>query len=331
MGRQIKNIKEISIAVCSDENYALNAAMVLYSAIMNVQENVKIKAYIIDGGIDETTKKRFGKVIRQTNLEIIWLKPDLSIFDNLPLSSWTTKVAHARLLLPDIIPANIEKILYLDSDMLVIKNLGKLWNVPFDGNILLAWQDSKYPKVYKKPNSQTLISAGMSPSSTYFNSGLFLINISQWKKNNILSKYVKLLTEIGDNCTHCDQDLMNIILEGKWKPIDKHWQVASSKIFRSRAKSDQRMVKKCRIIHFTGVPPGFPRCRHPKKALFYNYVDNSGWFSKCGYFKWRLMLFVKGLYYAYLFSAKGLLKKLLKKILPGKWIKILKSKFGGKR
>jgi hypothetical protein len=49
-------MKEIAIAVCFDENYALNGAMVLYSAAKNIEKNVKIRAYIVDGGISEKTR-----------------------------------------------------------------------------------------------------------------------------------------------------------------------------------------------------------------------------------------------------------------------------------
>jgi len=273
-------MKEISIAVCFDENYALNGAMTLYSAAKNIEKNVKIKAYIIDGGIIEETKKRFNKILRK-NLDIIWLEPDLSLFDNLPLSSWTTKVAHSRLLLPYIINDDIKKIIYLDSDILVIGNLLCLWEIPLNNYFLAAFQDITYTNVNKKVNSQVLIDAGMDGLSPYFNSGFLIINIYLWKKNDILRKYIEILKNIGNKFTHCNQDAMNIIFNNKWLKIRKEMQYGHKKI-------EKNIV----LIHYTGKIPGFPGCSHPKEDLFYRYVYSSNWFSKSEYYLWRFKLLI---------------------------------------
>lgn len=290
-------MKEISIAVCTDENYALNAAMVLYSAAQNVQKESSIKAYVVDGGISDETKKRFKKIMKGTKLNIIWLNPDLSIFDNLPLSSWITKIAHSRTLLPYIIPENSEKILYLDSDMLILEDITKLWDTPLNDVTLAASESSIYSHIYERPDAKTFINAGMDPSSPYFTSGLLLINISKWKENDTLSKYIKILKEMGNEFKYRTQDPLNIILENKWKPIDANWQVIGL-IYHSSDLYHKSLVKNAKIIHFTNTPPGFPKCNHPKKSLFFKYVYHSGWFSKGEYLKWRYRLLIKGLYYA---------------------------------
>ncbi len=296
----------MSIAVCFDENYTLNGAITLYSASRNIRDGIKIKAYIIDGGVKEKTKKKV-KRIESNDLEIIWLNPDLSIFDNLPLSSWTTRVAHARLLLPDLIKE--EKILYLDSDMLVVDDIYKLWEIPFNKNIILAWQDSKYPYVNKKKNYKILTGAGMKLVAPYFNSGLLLIDINKWKKGNILNKYIKLLKSIGKSFTHRNQDALNIILENKWKKLNNDWQVATT-TFLSNKKEDIELSKKAKIIHFTSIPPGKPGCRHPQKKIFYNYVYDSEYFSKQEYFWWRFVLLIKEIFYKLISKIRFALKRL---------------------
>ena len=216
-------MKEILIALCFDDYYALNGAMVLYSIAKNIKRNVKIRAYIIDGGIRKETKEKFKKILRR-NLDIVWLNPDLSIFDNLPLSSWTTKVAHSRLLLPYIIQDDIKKIIYLDSDILVVGDLLRLWKIPLNDCFLAAFQDSTYTNVYKKVNSKVLVDAGMNRLSPYFNSGFLMIDVSLWKKYDILRKYIEILGNIGNQFTHCNQDAMNIIFNNKWKQIKKEIQ-----------------------------------------------------------------------------------------------------------
>jgi lipopolysaccharide biosynthesis glycosyltransferase len=287
-------MKEIAIAVCFDENYALNGAMVLYSAAKNIEKNVKIRAYIVDGGISEKTKKRFNRILRN-NLNIIWLNPDLSMFDNLSLSSWTTKVAHARLLLPYIIKDDIKKIIYLDSDILVIDNIFCLWEVNLNNYLLAAFQDTTYTNVYKKVNSQVLIEAGMNRFSPYFNSGFLLLNKKLCGDENILKDYIEILKSIGNKFTHCNQDAMNIIFKNKWVKLnrEKQYEMTSNNYF---CKKNKKLKKNLVFIHYTGKTPGFPGCKHPKKNIFYYYVYNSKWFSKKEFITWRSKILINDFY-----------------------------------
>lgn len=303
-------MKEISIAVCFDENYALNGAMVLHSAAQNIKKGIKIKAYVIDGGVKEKTKKRFKKIAKD-NLEIIWLKPDLSIFNDLPLSPWTTKVSHARLLIPNIIPKRIKKILYLDSDMLVLDDITELWKLSLGNHVLFALQDLTYSHVHKKTNSQALIAAGMASSSPYFNSGLLFINLFNWGKNDVLSKYIEILYKMGHKFTHCNQDALNIILNDKWKPLNHYW-LAANTIYQSSKEGIKKIVKNKKMIHFTGTTPGLVGCKHPLKDIFYKYVFHSSWFSKREYFLWRSNLFIKDIHYSALRKVKLFLKSKIK-------------------
>jgi lipopolysaccharide biosynthesis glycosyltransferase len=302
----MKNKKEISIVVCFDENYALNGAMTLYSTSQNIRDGVKIKAYIINGGVKEKTRKKFKKIESDT-LEIIWLNPDLSIFDNLPLSSWTTKAAHARLLVPDLIKE--EKIIYLDSDMLVLDDIYELWNVLFGKYIIAASQSLVAPSVNKRPNCNILIEAGMNKKSPYFSTGLLLINTNRWKRKNILGEYISLLKNMGTKFIYRNQDPLNVILENSWKKLDEEWQVTTP-TFYSLKKEDQKLAKNAKIIHFTGTPPGFPRCNHPKKKIFYDYVIHSGWFSAIEYINWYIELLIKDFFYMNILKLKSFLKSL---------------------
>jgi lipopolysaccharide biosynthesis glycosyltransferase len=308
-------MKEISIAVCTDENYALNAAITIYSTAKNLQEGI-IKAYIVDGGINFKTKKRIEKILKFKKLDLIWLKPNLSIFDNLHFATWTSKVTHARCLIPDLIPDSIQKILYLDADMLVLKDINKLWNTPFGGKVLLACQGQKYPYVSKRSKHKFLINAGMKPSSPYFNAGLLLINILEWEKYSVLNNYIKLINEFKD-FTIPGQDALNVIFENKWKPLDKYWQVVSP-IYHSSNKYNKKIAKNANIIHFTGIPPSFPRCNHPKKSLFYKYVYQSGWFSIKEYLEWRSKLLIESLFYIIYSLAMKVIRTLLSSSLRKK-------------
>ena len=285
-------MKKISIAICTDENYALNGAMAIYSASKNIAEDTRIDAYILDSGIRTVTRKRFERILRRPNIELFWLKPNLDAIDHLPISPWTTKAANARLILPELLSDKTDKVLYLDSDMLVIGDVSELLDYPLEGKCLLACLDGKYPTVQCSRASKVLTEMGLNPQTPYFNSGLLMINVKRWENMETTKRMAKLLEEKGVFFTHKDQDGLNFILQEEWGQLDNSWNVCTSR-FDSDDQNDRRITQEAKIIHFTGKPPGLIGCRHPKRELFYKYVKDSNWFSNIEFFLWRTNLEIR--------------------------------------
>jgi len=302
-------LNKITIAICTDENYALNGAMTLYSAAINVKENTIINAYVVDAGIKTKTRKRFERTLDLPNVSLSWLKIDLSNFVDLPISPWTSKAAHVRLMLPGLLAGKRDKLLYLDSDMMVLGDISKLWEIPMNGICILACQDGKYPQVENCQARDILVELGMKLSDPYFNSGLLLINILRWQKLGITKKTIRLLQEKGVLFSHKNQDALNVVLLNEWNPIDIIWNVGTPHFF-SSSNFDKNIVEKAQIIHFTGRPPGFAGCVHPRKQQFNIHVKKSGWFIYPEYLLWKLELIWKNL----IFDFKKLISGFLRKI-----------------
>lgn len=285
-------MSKITIAICTDENYAINGAMALFSAAINVKENTIINAYVVDAGIKTKTRRRFERTLDLPDVSLSWLKIDLSSVVDLPISPWTSKAAHVRLMLPDLLAGKTDKLLYLDSDMLILGDISKLWEIPMNELCVLACQDGKYPQVENCQAKDTLVELGKKPSDPYFNSGLLLINILRWQKLGITKKTISLLKRKGVLFSHKNQDGLNCILQGEWGQLDNSWNVCTSR-FDSDDQNDRRITQEAKIIHFTGKPPGLIGCRHPKRELFYKYVKDSNWFSNIEFFLWRTNLEIR--------------------------------------
>lgn len=285
-------MKKIALAICADENYAFNGAMALFSASKNIAKDFVIDAFVLDCGISAFSRRRFERVLLGSNLRLIWLRPDFDTIDHLPLSPWTTKAANARLMLPELLKGRTEKVIYLDSDMLVLGNIAEMWEFLMDGMCALACADEKYRFVKDCRASTVLVELGLQLSDVYFNSGLLVINIPRWMGMDISGKTIKILEEKGASFTHKDQDGLNFVLRNEWGQLDSRWNVCTPRFF-SKDQVDQTIAEEAKIIHFTGRPPGRLGCRHPKRELFYQYVKDSNWFSSIEFFLWRIHLEIR--------------------------------------
>lgn len=102
-------------------------------------------------------------------------------------------------------PLSISKILYLDSDILCLNPINELFNYQFNDNIALVIGNIETKKRYIKSLNLNF------KNTFYFNAGVILINITAWKKHNISSKFIDLLSTHND-FKFFDQNVLNILL-----------------------------------------------------------------------------------------------------------------------
>src|SRR4030095_3513940 len=129
------------IVAGADDRYAMPMAVTLYSALANMETGRAVSLYIIDGGIREENRRRLTTVLNVTGLEvhIEWVKPDLSQLEGLAkYYTWITQAGYLRLLIPELLPTQCERAIYLDSDVVVERDLGQLWKQTIEAFPALA-------------------------------------------------------------------------------------------------------------------------------------------------------------------------------------------------
>ena len=280
--------KTVSIAICADEKLSLCGAMALYSTSLNIKPGFHINAYVVDSGIKQSSRERFEKVFsKMSHVSLIWLTPDLNKIMDLPVATWVSIAANARLLLPSILPQGMQRILYIDSDMIVLGDVSELFGKTFDGEYVFAVQDGKYPDVGSCRSSDVLTTRGLDPAAPYFNSGLLLIDIPNWVEGDVSARVMGVLNSIGEKFTHRDQDALNIVMYNKWGLLDPRWNVLPH-LFKTDRSDEQQIAKEAKIIHYTGLEkPTSLFNTHPRRSLFLRYVSKSGWFSLPEWIRWR--------------------------------------------
>ena len=276
------------VLVCSaDENYAMPMTVMLASVLANLRQKQQLLIVVLDGGIQPSTKQ---KIIRSLSkykdqIRFDWLKPDHSLLQDVPLQRHLTLAAYYRLLIPEVLPANLDKVLYLDCDMIVRGDIATLWQLDVGENYVLAVQDDNQPLVsvgYALQNYQAL---GLQPDQKYFNSGLLVINLKKWRAETISRKVIQFSTQHHSYIENADQDGLNAVFRGHWGQLSERWnQMPRIHTYSSWQESpyDEATFKALRdtpyIIHYTNSPkPWHHSCQHPAKDLFLVYLDQTAW------------------------------------------------------
>lgn len=158
--------------------------------------------------------------------------------------SYISTGMYLRLLLPQMLPGTVQRVLYLDIDVFVNADLSPLWQIPLDGSPLAAVRD-RYTSTMDTSGGIPGAPEGIDGSAPYFNSGVLLINTPIWRQMGITERCLTYLEDNRSSLRLPDQDALNLAAYGRWVELDSDW-------------NDQagwwkpRIAEPARILHFLG-------------------------------------------------------------------------------
>lgn len=280
----------LNLVCAADDNYAMPLAVTIRSAIERIR-GAPPRVFILDSGMSPASRERVFASWSGLPVRPVWLPlPDTcsSQLGTLPVSSiremrHVSRSAYARLMLGELLPQDVHRVIYLDCDMLVCADLGELWEIGQDGNVVLAVQDY-YIHTLGHPAISACLSNDLPPGSPYFNSGVLVIDVGLWRRHRIGARCMEYLGKYGEQNQYLDQDALNAVLHGKWKAVGYRWNqqryIHQAGMQDLPMNRDQYAVAKNRpcIIHFTtGDKPWLAGCRHPDRRLFFEQLDKTAW------------------------------------------------------
>ena len=283
------------IVVCAaDNNYAMQLAVVLRSALDHLNSDRTLQVFVIDGGITERNKQKILRSINTQRCILTWLQPNLEVLKEVPVSGHFNFTTYLRLLIPDLLPKTIQKVIYLDSDLLVNADLCRLWDLPIADQSLLAVQEPSIPYVSSPKGLMNYEALGISPDCKYFNGGVLVMNLEKWRQEKIGIRALNYVLNHKEQIRFADQDGMNAMLAGQWGELDSRWNQTPD-IFKFASWQDSPFAEEVfnsiltdpYIIHFaSAAKPWNSREFYPANDLFFQYVDQTAW-AGWRFTRWR--------------------------------------------
>ena len=293
------------VVLCAaDDNYAKPLAVTLHSAASNLRVGNHLNVVLMDGGISESSWVGLKETLFDLPITIHVLQPDREEIKDLGTSHHITHTAYFRLLAARLLPDTIDKVIYLDSDVLVKDDLMELWDLDLKGNYCLAAIDIACPfvdayaaqKKYGTLKSAIPHFAAVSPianwnelsldgSAHYFNSGVMVLNIARWRDESIDQKLLACLRDNEKYVWCWDQYALNVVFAGQWGELPSRWNQGFH-VFEypdescSPIPNNQfvEMRDNPALIHFTTeFKPWDFWPYHPLRGKFYDALDETAW------------------------------------------------------
>lgn len=252
--------RTMHVVFVADSRFIKYTATAIISILENTAEPAAFDFWIIHSDNIDEDKCHILSYIKKYDCRFHFKKVDIKNYQNLYKPYHITNAVFNKFSIPNILPTDISRALYLDSDVLVLGDLLDLKNIDLKENYLAAALD------YYEPYAKKI---GLC-KQTYFNSGVMLLNLKKMRDENFIDKAMSFLRSEQNPKQTSDQDAFNIAAKDRWFRLDNKWN------FLQHIKLP--VPKDISIIHFTyrDKPWSILYNRNYKKEYLY-YLEKSGY------------------------------------------------------
>ena len=263
----------MNLLLTLDENYLMPCKVMLYSFFASNPEERGVSVYLLHSAIPDSKLKElegycsgFGAVLKP-------IAVDAALFEKAPTNKRYPKEMYYRLLSPLILPQELERVLYLDPDMLIINSLRPLWELDFDGKVFAAASHTGLTEMANGINRVRL-----DTEHEYFNSGVICMDLNAARNLVTAEDVFACVRKHERELILPDQDVFNMLYGKQTLPVDDviwNYDVRnySKYLFRSAGKHNLNWVmQNTAVLHFCGKnKPWQEDYRNPFGMLYLHY------------------------------------------------------------
>jgi lipopolysaccharide biosynthesis glycosyltransferase len=271
------------IIVCAADNtYAMPLAVMLRSLVEGTGDSCAVTVYIIDGGISRRNKERVASSLSGRRINIEWLLPDPESLSAMPVFGYVSVCTYYKLLIPDLLPANVPRVLYLDVDILITADVREIWELPFNGEALLAVRDSM-GAICNCKNLASFFNGVPNPERhPYLNAGVMLLDLVRWRNESLAAKISKYIAEREKTVCYHEQDGINAVLYDSWGELPPKWNMQIPCLYRgvnaARVQNQSAHAIDNGIYHFAcRLKPWQYGASHLARNAYYECLDRTAW------------------------------------------------------
>lgn len=171
--------------------------------------------------LDRITEE-FGAALRYYDLTKTEKFKELA--GRVPNHKRLTDIVYARFVIDRFIAQDVQRLIYLDCDMMVMAPIENLWNVELNGKPLAAVEDP-WGKLIGSGRDISERDHILHPADPYFNAGLMVIDIDRWREQNVAEQLDNLIAEGTVEKLSYSQNVINLIMKNNWERLDTLWNV----------------------------------------------------------------------------------------------------------
>ena len=286
----------MNIFTAFNDGYALPTKVMLKSLILNNPEPLTI--YVFYSSLEQRSIDTIQELDDRERVFIRFQKVEDSFLDNIAIPPQFSKETYYRLLAHRLFDEDVERVLWLDGDLIINGSLADFYEQDFHGKLYIAVEDSflayndKYRSTLKMPQD-----------AVYINSGVMLFNLKDARKTLNDEEIVQYLVDNQSILKFADQDVFNGLLHEHFLVVDPdhRYNYFAWHITKENRKS---LYQNTRVIHYCSPKKPWKKGFYgPGFSLWWKYAWKTGPEYRARYLRntwldpkclfWRFKLFSK--------------------------------------
>ncbi len=265
------------IVYATDDNYAMMAAVSMYSLLVNNSSKTEYTFFILTEGLSSENKKRLTSICKMQEAHIHFLGADVilkELVKKFEIPAWNNGSygTYSRLFIGALLPDYVDDVLYLDCDTLILDDLKPLFDYRFEeGKALIGVKDIVGNSDYAHRRE-----IGISDTASYFNAGVCRINVNYFRENECNERILNHMRDVRSVYPFVDQDIFNVVMENEIQIVSPKWNYWSTfKPFHTKQLYFMYGVKE---DEFYNQKYFEEECKNPVIIHFINIIFSRPWF-----------------------------------------------------
>lgn len=271
-----KYTKVVPVFLTINNAYAPYAAASIHSLTKYANPKRYYRVIILHDGLSLINRIRLRSLVTR-NVAIQFKKMTHSLYLKAVVTYCTRRrkgaadffssaVYYYRAFIPRLFPL-YEKAVYIDSDTILLGDVGELFDIDLEGKVVAAMVD---PKIATIPEFLGYVENAVGiPYKEYVNSGVQVMDLKRMRKIKYLSTMIDLMREYDADLVAPDQDYLNVILRGQILHLSKWWNMEPTVKLSGRAK----------LVHFNLFNKPWRYKNVPCEELFWNAAKGTGFYG----------------------------------------------------
>lgn len=268
----------LNVVMAIDTAYAPHAGAAIHSALVEARTPARYRFHILnDGRLSASSRSGLEELTARFGAKVQFHNVDDAALRWLPMNrAHISRATYYRLVMADLLPPEIRKVIYLDADVIVTAPLEELWQIDLEGRPIAGAPD--------EGGVQQARRLGLSLTHQYFNAGVLVFDLQALRARALHQQIMDTMRRLGSVLTLQDQDLLNVIFQNESHRLHLRWN-ANNRLYvpnvLDAAYSDQEAAEAAwapAIVHFTDSrKPWQYKSINPLTPLYWLHRNATPW------------------------------------------------------
>ena len=271
-----------AIAFGIDAGFPMPLAVSLRSVLEKWNKDLPLEIFVLHAKLPAKTREKVVASLPTTaKAKLQWINVDLDKVAGLPAGGHYSSASYFRLLVPELLPAEIGAALYLDADTVALTDLSALFALyedKFAAQACLDTLGSIGNPALKLTSPESL---GLRHNSPYYNTGVLLMNLKRWRKEKFGTKILEFGRKNPNTLTFASHLVTNLCISAEIGKLPSEWNAQTGKPKTAGISTLPQDLNRAKILHYSSeVKPWSSGRALPEAAAFKEIVARTEWAPK---------------------------------------------------